>query len=159
MIKLHIRKVFVTNDFADMMPSNYNFVQNVLESDDHPLNVSRSKGEQGRQLEALTKGVHNVHHQKFTLSNHEITSHVNATYKSIAMGEQNHRVKTCLVMFDEVHKLYSETDNDNVSSKSTTEMTDMVHNTATIKSTIYTDDEKCLQKKMMTMTKPSCSTS
>jgi HSP90 family molecular chaperone len=112
MIKLHIRRVFVTNDFADRMPSDYNFVQNVLESDDPPLNVSRSKGEQGRQLEALTEGVHDVHHQKFTLSNHEITSPVNATYKSIAMGEQNHRVKACLIkkaveetiMFDEAHK-------------------------------------------------------
>jgi heat shock protein beta len=40
MIKLHIRRVFVTNDFADMMPSDYNFVQNVLESDDPPLNVT-----------------------------------------------------------------------------------------------------------------------
>jgi hypothetical protein len=55
---------------------------------------------------------------------------MNATYKSIGMGEQNHGVKTCLIMFDKAHKgdvskLYSETDNDNVSSKSATEMTVM----------------------------------
>jgi hypothetical protein len=59
---------------------------------------------------------------------------MNATYKSIAVGEQNHEVKTCLIVFDEAHKLYSETDNANVFSKSATEMTVMMHNTATLKS-------------------------
>ena len=73
---------------------------------------------------------------------------MNATYKSIAMGEQNHGVKTCLIMFDEAHKLYSETDNDNVSSKRATEMTIMMHNTDTLKSayslraTVNVDDDE-----------------
>jgi hypothetical protein len=49
---------------------------------------------------------------------------MNATYKSIAVGEQNHWVKTCLIMFDETN---------NVSSKSATEMTVIMHNTATLK--------------------------
>jgi HSP90 family molecular chaperone len=70
MIELYIRGVFVDDDIANMMPSNNNFVKNVTRSDDPPLNISRSKGEQGRQLEALTEGVHDVHHQKFTLPNH-----------------------------------------------------------------------------------------
>jgi HSP90 family molecular chaperone len=127
-----------------MMPSYYNFVKSVTASDDPPLNVSRSKRNQGRQLEALTEGenpvnkhherVHNDHHQKFTLLTHEITCPMNATYKSIAVGEQNHRVKTCLIKFDEAHKLYSKTDNDNVSSESATEITVMMHNTATLQS-------------------------
>ena len=157
MIKLSNRRVFVADDFADMMPNDHNLVKKAIESDDPHLNVSSSKGEQGRQLEALTEGegsydrqdegVHDVHHQKFTLPNHEITSPVNATYKSIAMGEQNHGVKACLIkkaaeeaiMFDEAHKgdgskLYNEADNDNVSSKSATEVTAMMHNTATLKS-------------------------
>ena len=69
------------------------------------------------------------------------------------MGEQYHRIKTCLIVFDEAHKgdvskLYSETDDDNVSSKRATEMTIMMHNTDTLKSayllraTVNTDDEK-----------------
>ena len=170
MIKLSNRRVFVADDFADMMPNDHNLVKKAIESDDPHLNVSSSKGEQGRQLEALTEGegsydrqdegVHDVHHQKFTLPNHEITSPVNATYKSIAMGEQNHGVKAYLIkkaveeaiMFDEAHKgdgskLYNEADNDNVSSKSATEVTAMMHNTATLKSayslkaTVNVEDE------------------
>jgi hypothetical protein len=140
-----------------MMPSYRNFVESITETDDPPLNFSKSKRDQGRQLEALTEGedpdnrqhegVHDDHHQKFTLPNHEITCPMNATYKSIALGEQNHGVKTCLIMFDEAHKLYSKTVNDNVSSKSATEMTGMMHNTATLKSayslnaTVNTEDE------------------
>jgi hypothetical protein len=50
-------------------------------------------------------------------------------------------------MFDEAHKLYSETDNDNVPSEGATERSVMMHNTATLKSTyslesaVYADDE------------------
>ena len=71
---------------------------------------------------------------------------MNATYKSIAVGEQNHRIKTCIIMFDEAHKLYSKTNNENVSRKGATEMTFMMDNTATLKSTysldsaVYADD-------------------
>ena len=50
MIEPHIRGVFVNDDFANMMSSNNNFVKNVMRSDDPHLNISRSKGEQGRQL-------------------------------------------------------------------------------------------------------------
>jgi HSP90 family molecular chaperone len=105
---------FVTDDFMDMMPSYHNLVKSVTESEDPPLNVSRSKGDQGRQIEALTEGkdsdarqdegVHDDRHQKFTVPNHEITSPIDAAYKSIAMGEQNHGAKSCLIMFDEAHK-------------------------------------------------------
>jgi hypothetical protein len=83
-INLCIRRVFVIDDFTNMMPSYHNFAKNVIESDDPPLKVSRSKGDQRRQLEALTdgedsddrpdEGVHDDHHQKFTLPNHEINS-------------------------------------------------------------------------------------
>jgi HSP90 family molecular chaperone len=148
---------FITDDLADMMPINYNFVGSITESNDPPLNVSRSKRDQGRQLEALTdgedsdnrqhEGVHNDHHQKFTLPNHGITCPMNATYKSIAMGEQNHEVNTCLIMFDEAHKLYGETNNDNVSNKSATEVTVMMNNTATLRpayslnATVNAEDE------------------
>jgi HSP90 family molecular chaperone len=75
-VELHIRMIIVTNDLADMMPSHHNLVKSATESEDPPLNVSRSKEDQGRQLEALTegrdsdarqdKGVHNDRHQQFT---------------------------------------------------------------------------------------------
>jgi hypothetical protein len=132
--KIHI----LANVANNMMPSDHNFVKNDMRSNDPPLNISRSKGEQGRQLEALTEGVHDVHYQKSTLPNIEITSPVNTTSKSIVIGEQNHGVKA--IMFDEAYKgdgskPYNEADNDNVSSKSATEVTVMMHNTTTLKST------------------------
>ena len=40
-VKLHIRRIFVTDDFTDMMPSYHNLVKSVTESEDPPLNVSR----------------------------------------------------------------------------------------------------------------------
>jgi hypothetical protein len=128
--------IIITNDFTDMMPGHHNLVESATKSEDPPLNVYRSKEDQGRQLEALTGGVHDVHHQKFTLPNHEITSPVNFTSKSIVMGEQNHGVEA--IMFDEAYKgdgskLDNEADNDNVSSKSTTEVTVMMYNTTTLK--------------------------
>jgi hypothetical protein len=94
--------LFITDDPADMMPSYHNFAETVPESNDPPLSVSRSKRDQGRQLEALTdgeesvnrqhEGVHDDLHQRFTLPNHEITCPMNATYETIAVGEKNYEV-------------------------------------------------------------------
>jgi hypothetical protein len=88
-VKLHIRIIIVTDDFTDMMPSHHNLVESATESEDPPLKVSRSKEDQGRQLEALTEGkdsdnrqdegVHDGRHQKFTAPNHEITSPIDIT--------------------------------------------------------------------------------
>jgi hypothetical protein len=63
----------------------------------------------------------------------KVSSPMNAAHKSTALGEQNHGVKTCLIMFDEARKLYYGADNDDVSSKSTIEVTVTMNNTATLR--------------------------
>jgi uncharacterized protein YqeY len=61
---------------------------------------------------------------------------VNATYKSIAVGdEKNHGVEASLIKKAvEGASMFDEADNDNMSSKSATEVTVMKYNTATLKS-------------------------
>ena len=155
-VKLHIRMFFVTDDFTDMMPSYHNLVKSVSESEDPPLDVSRSKGtrEDSSMPSQREKILISDKMKEYTMTATRSSPRpIDAAYKSIAMGEQNHGVKTCLIMFDEAHKgdvskLYNETDDDNVSSKRATEMTIMMHNTDTLKSayslraTVNVDDDE-----------------
>ncbi len=56
-VRLYVRRVFVTDDCAELMPAYLRFIKGVVDSEDLPLNISRETLQANRTIAKIRSGV------------------------------------------------------------------------------------------------------
>ena len=78
-VRLYVRRVFITDEYEDLLPSYLRFLRGVVDSEDLPLNISRDTLQDSPLVARIQRG----------LVRHVVRTHCKGNYKMNLLNMQN----------------------------------------------------------------------